>query len=622
MKLISILLLLNILLSAQEYSLGSISIEDSNVADSKTISNEQITQQTRTIDLQEKLERDVSFTSVADGKSEKTISFRGLSFKATDYVEDLIPLYRRVSGLIDSTFYNSSSDISFNDGSAASSLGVSAMGGQVNISTKHPKSNLESTLDSTISTNDQFYTLYLGSMVDDTYAVLNTSYYKRDAFKVSENKERVNSDKEQKHISFKTGTYINDNLHIATKLAYSKAVYGNPVNTDTLNQPFSVWNAYTRIDPKEMASVYFYLDYDDDYFDINFRAYYDEYKDIYKIYDDITYTSHGDIVTYNDARLGSLFKSTLKQQDHKVDFVALFEQNEHLRSGGSMPNSTTIQNTIKLSLMDDYAINNSLKLQSALSYNALKEVRADDKVLTNTSKQNDTYDGQIKLSYKQNKNSYFLGIAKKSRMPSMDEMFPLFAPDVNQTSYDVDPEQSLQYTAAYSYNFSKITRLDFSLYYYDTNDLIVSNGDNTYSNLDHAEQYGAEFRYKTKFYDSNAIELSYSYAHTQDSQGDAIVLIPNHQFLIQDSINIYKNYNAFISYQYVGSRYSQNSATYTDEKHKLDPYHLLDAQIYYDYSKHIKARIGIKNILAEEYEWTYGYPAEGRSYYATLNLKI
>jgi outer membrane cobalamin receptor len=72
------------------------------------------------------------------------------------------------------------------------------------------------------------------------------------------------------------------------------------------------------------------------------------------------------------------------------------------------------------------------------------------------------------------------------------------------------------------------------------------------------------------------------------------------------------------NYQYIGSRYSNNTATGTDEQKKLGIYHLVDAQISYEGMKNTAFRAGIKNLLDEAYEWQYGYPSEGQSFYLSL----
>jgi len=69
---------------------------------------------------------------------------------------------------------------------------------------------------------------------------------------------------------------------------------------------------------------------------------------------------------------------------------------------------------------------------------------------------------------------------------------------------------------------------------------------------------------------------------------------------------------------------SQFDTTFSnnDELQKLSGYHLLDTQVSYKISNFINARAGIKNLLDEAYEWGYGYPTQGRSYYVTLEWKL
>ena len=78
------------------------------------------------------------------------------------------------------------------------------MGGQVSISTKIPQKEFESSLKTTLSTNDEFYSLYVGGIEDDIYFSADASYYHRNNFSLSDdfkstptqpNKIRVNSAK-------------------------------------------------------------------------------------------------------------------------------------------------------------------------------------------------------------------------------------------------------------------------------------------------------------------------------------------------------------------------------------------------------------------------------------------
>jgi outer membrane cobalamin receptor len=204
-------------------------------------------------------------------------------------------------------------------------------------------------------------------------------------------------------------------------------------------------------------------------------------------------------------------------------------------------------------------------------------------------------------------------------MPTMSEMFTLF-PFVNANP-DLKPEKGMQYTLGYQRDLAKNTSLDLSLYYYDINDLIIYRGDE-YINREYAEHYGAELRVNSTYFDTHHLRASYAYANTEDSEGEPFELIPLHQFTLEDTLRMSENWSAYLGYQYIGTRYSSNSATYSDKLMKLRHYHLLDTQIEYKISDSVECRTGIKNILDESYEWRYGYPAEGRSYYLSLEWKL
>lgn len=138
-----------------------------------------------------------------------------------------------------------------------------------------------------------------------------------------------------------------------------------------------------------------------------------------------------------------------------------------------------------------------------------------------------------------------------------------------------------------------------------------------YINLDKAEQYGVDMRIESKILNNHYLRFSYAFSHARDSENNPLELIPEHRIKLEDTVTVSKGWDAYLSYQYFGSRYSSNTATYTDEQEKLDAYHLFDLQTIYTEIDKTTLRVGIKNLFDEEYEWKYGYPTEGRSYYVS-----
>jgi len=612
---------------AETVTLSPIDIQERTVSSSTVILSENEAKETADITLQERLERDVSFSVVTNINGEEAISFRGLDFKSTEYVEDGIPLYRSTNGFMDTKLSMTNAELQINDGSGTASFGVSPMGGEVQIHSRKPITSFESDLDTSISNNSEYYHAYTGSRVENVYIKADASYFHQSDYTLSNDYDptplqkkgkRINSDKEQKNLSLKSGMFINDNIHLAGKVSLTRAAYGIPPNVTTdLDSP--IWYAYSRIDKKDLNSYYLYADYDTEDLELSVRAYYDDYEDNYIIYDDPSYLSNWPAVTYNDKRLGTVIKGIKTYNTHKSTFIFQAEENEHLRSGGEMDAAKYVADTFKMSFLHLWQVNSSWQVEGGLSYTLMQAKESADASAIDPTEDKNTFDALVKVTYTDEQSVTYGSIANKSRMPTMSEMFTFFP--WRNANPDLKPETSLQYTAGYQYLLEEKTSIDFSIYYYNVSDLIIYR-DNGYINREEAKHTGAEIRLNSSYFNHNNVRFSYAYAHTRDSEGEALEYIPLHQIKIEDTITITDQLKAYLSYQYTGYRYSPNSATYSDEQIKLDAYHLVDTQFAYEISSSIQCRAGIKNILDDTYEWRYGYPAEGRSYYFNLAWKL
>ena len=612
---------------AETVTLTPIDIQGEDLNTGIVVLSEDEAKETNTITLQERLERDVSFSVVSNLNGEESLSFRGLDFKATAYVEDGIPLYRSANGYVDTKLGMTDAELRLNDGSGTASLGVSPMGGEVQIDSKNPTKTFEGKFNTSISNNDEYYHTYAGSMVKNVYIKADAGYYHQSDYRLSDNYsptplqekgKRLNSDKDQKYISLKSGVFIDDQFHLAAKVSVTRAEYGIPPNvyTDLLSP---VFNAYSRIDRKDLNSYYLYADYDREDLEITVRAYYDDYEDLYKIYNDPAYRSNWPEVTYNDHRLGTVIKGVKTHGDHKSTFIVRAEENEHFRSGGGMESATYTADTFNMGFLHHWKIGSRWEIEGGLSYTLLQAKEAADASAVDPTEDKTTFDAQVKVTYSDEKSVLYGSIADKSRMPAMSEMFTFFPWE--NANPNLKPETSLQYSAGCQYALEEKTFIDLSLYYYDISDLIIYRN-NGYINREEAEHYGAEMRLNSTYFDQNRLRISYAYAYTQDSEGEALAYIPRHQLKIEDTVSLTPKLDAYLGYQYMGNRSSPNSATYSDEQMDLKAYHLLDTQFSYMLTPSINGRAGIKNILDESYEWRYGYPARGRSYYLSLTWKL
>ena len=621
------LLLLSTLIAAETITLDPIAVDETALPAGSFIVSQDEAAETNSITVQERLERDVSFSVTSDIVGDEAVSFRGLSYKATEYVEDGIPLYRSVNGVVDVRRIASITDLYMNDGSGASSFGVSPMGGEVTLVSSRPKDAFESRLSTIISTNDEYYHGYVGSRMGSVYIQADADIYHRSNYELSNDYEatpvqgegkRINSDNAQQRVSLKSGLFLGERTHLAAKVSLTKSEYGLPPNVYTdLASP--VWDAFSRIDTKEMNSFYLYADYDADRVVLSLRAYYDDYEDIFKIYDDLSYQTSWPEVTYDDDRLGTVLKAEIKEESYETSVVLLAERNEHVRRGGGLDTATYQADTLKGSLIHLWHFSDLWRFDGALSYTFMQAGEAADASAVESADDKEAVDALAKITYGNEQNTLYASIAKKSRMPTMHEMFTFFPWEV--ANPELKPERSVQSTMGYQQMLAERSLVDLSLYYYDIDDLIIYRN-NGYINRETAKHYGAEVRTESTYFSRQLWRLSYAYTHAVDSEDEALELIPEHQVKIEDTVTMSKEWEGYVSYRYLGSRYSSNTATYTDEQIKLGGYHLVDIQLNYQPIKEVTGRVGIKNLLDEAYEWRYGYPAEGRSFYLSLEWVI
>ncbi|MEA3372914.1 MAG: TonB-dependent receptor [Campylobacterota bacterium] len=625
----------SVMLLAETAVIDPIEIYETALPAGSYVLSEEEAAETADITLQDRLERDVAFTVVPDGKGEGALSFRGVDYRATEYIEDGIPLYRSVNGFADTKFKMSSAQLQMNDGSGTSSLGVSSMGGEVKLVSERPTKTVQSRLHTTVSTNDEYYYADVGSRMENGYIQADAGYYHRSEYELADDYEatplqgkgkRLNSDKEQRNASIKGGLFLGSHTHLAAKVSVSRSEYGMPPNAYT-DVNAAVWerafDTYTRIERKDLNSFYLYADYETDEVALNFRGYYDEYEDIWAIFEDDSYQAlhpwADSLMTYDDSRMGTILKGSLKQGSHESSFVFQAERNEHnAREEGAVNDPKFVLESFKSSLLHSWQISDDWQLDGGVTYTLLHEAEvkhstaepADDKT---------ALDAQLKAAYTIDESSFYGSIAKKSRMPAMNEMFTFFPWEMANPG--LDPERSWQSAAGYQQMLDKTSLIDAALFYYDIRDLIVYRG-NSYINRDEAEHYGVEIRMESERYRHHHLRISYAYTHAQDSEDEALELIPEHRFKVEDTFTLTSELKWYLGYQYVGTRYSSNTATYSDEQKKLEAYHLADTQLAYEPTPSITCRIGIKNLLDKTYAWQYGYPAEGRSFYLSLDWQL
>lgn len=580
--------------------------------------------------IQQRLDHEVSFTTVRDGKGEQAISFRGMDHRTTDYYEDGIPLYRTVNGFVDTRYLMHRGELLVNKGSGTGVTGVSAMGGEVNLITRKPSDSdsVEASIQSVASQNDQFYQAQAGLKYDGFYVTAMADYYHRSSYSLSDrfdhtavqsSGQRVNSDKRQKQVALKAGYLFSDALELAAKVSVMRSHYGMPPNVYTdISAP--VWDAYSRIDRKDLDSFYLYGDYHQADVEVSLRLYRDSYADIWNIFTDEQYTGYlFPPMTYDDSRLGAIVRTGLETADLAHDLFLQVEENEHIARTQGTPAAPRFQNRLYKASYTIAPVQREAEWywEGAVGYTLLRQGDIEQVAVASIDDKH-AVEGLAKLEYRQKRFDAYASVSRKSRMPSMNEMFPFFG--FNVANPALKPERSMQYEVGYEYYFDLAT-LSTTLYHYAIKDLIVEEASQSV-NREKARHDGAEFMLESESLNNHLIHFSYAYARSRDNTGKRLEGIPEHQIALSDTIHLPKSWEGSASYRYVGSRYTQNSADYANDLHGMAAYHLFDLQVSTKPARGLTLRAGVRNLLDEAYEWRYGYPAEGRNIYAALEWKL
>ncbi|MDP2079258.1 MAG: TonB-dependent receptor [Sulfuricurvum sp.] len=617
---------------AQEYTLETINVEATSDVFSQT---QEDALNINAFTLQERLKNNVSFDTVKGEKNGEGLSFRGLDDRATGYFEDGIPLYRGTNGETATMFYAPKGTVTI-DNTSANNIGVSSMGADVQINTAVPTQSLEAMLLGNISNNDRRAQGYIGSRTGNKYVQLNASTYHMGSYALSDDYiatpaqpkgERRYSDRTQNDASLKAGFYPDSHTHLAAKISTTRSHFGVSPNAhtditknagdDSWSANKVPWDAYTAVPKKSLDSLYLYGDFTHGDIETTVRAYYDRYTDFFAFYTDNNYTTYQQgIDIWSDSRLGTSFKTALKSDTH-TDAIAITLQRETHRWISDYGESAHYTNDfLETSYLADYTLPDHFRLDGAVSYRLLQPSQEFD--TRNTSKNYDTkkmLDYQLKLTKNLKSSSLYLAVAHKSRFPSMADMYPLLP---FQNVYPgLKPEQSQNIEAGYENRSLQRTLLTLDAYHYDITDLIVQSNSISY-NRANAKHYGVEGHVKSDLFENNHLDAGYRYAHTNDSAGKRIQLIPSHRLTLQDTLDISPGFTVTAQYLYTGARYSN----YLNVMHKLQNYNTLDLYLNYVRPQGMSYRLGIKNLTDEAYEWQYGYPTAGRSVFATLQWDL
>ncbi len=229
--------------------------------------------------------------------------------------------------------------------------------------------------------------------------------------------------------------------------------------------------------------------------------------------------------------------------------------------------------------------------------------------------------GRFQLLYHPEKKKIKTGfsISNNFKTPSFNDLY--WKPGGNPA---LKPEKSTSIDV-----FIKISPKDWQIkmnyFYINSTDLIkwMPYNANLWMpvNIEHSLSRGIETEIQKKILinEYSLIDFSMSYSFqkvTNKNTHKQLPYVPQQMGFLGLSYKN-KNWNALISYKYVGKVYTTTSNTLY-----LSPYHLINSKAYFKINQNIHLGAGINNLFNLYYETYPSRPQPGRNYYINLTLKL
>ncbi|MFZ0447984.1 MAG: TonB-dependent receptor [Desulfatiglandaceae bacterium] len=570
------------------------------------------------------------FISVGN-KNERNFNVRGFNERYVPVLYDGIPIYVPNDGYVDTGKLPTGniSQITVTKGVSSVLYGPNTMGGVINIVSKKPVERFEGNASVEYSQEDTWNTNFnLGSKVDKFYITAGGGYLNSDGFRLSHDftptmnengGTRDNSDSKQWNGTFKAGFTPAEGQEFAVGVNHVKSERGLPPNA------YDARPRYWRFTDWKKTTYYLIGDSRiTDGLTAKVRAFHDKYFNVLDSYDDDTYSTetmrYAFHSTYDDhSNGGSLVLHTTYIPRNTLGFSFHYKQDVHREQDDYGADWERYESRIfSYGLEDAVQLTETVSAVLGASYDVQKPQYANGGPV----RDDDTsFNPQVGISWSVLKDtSLYASVGKKTRFPTLLELYSgLF--DRNVPNPNLEKEEAVNYEAGVRQTLPFKTFAEFNLYYSDVKNLIVSkelaSGDDQFQNVGKARYQGFEVNLDTGFVPRNDIRVSYTYLDAGDRSPNRktghLEETPKHKLYVSDLFKVNDRVSLFGKATYYSKQYYEDSDT--GEWKTLGGFCTADAKVIINITKCLTVEAGAKNIFDKNYELSYGFPREGRTFF-------
>lgn len=585
------------------------------------------------------------FVDKLGAKNQESIRIRGFKSSRVPVYVDGIPIYvpyNRQTDLSCFTPYDLS-EITISKGYTSPMYGANTIGGAVNLITKKPTKTFEGELGvGVFSGSGQEEYLTLGTNQGLYYGLISVSNYERDYFKLShdysaagyeDGGKRENSDAQNRKINIKVGYTPNATDEYSFNYIKQKSSKGQPYFADE-KLPFVFNGMYKRnwYWPAWDKTSYYFITKTalNDVFTVKSRWYRDEFYNKIEMYPNPTLNVLDGTSEYDDYTMGGNVELDVKFLETQSLKLSVTQKRDYHKSIDSdYPGSDIKAEGTTTSFGAEYTIKPIDKFTWILgaSYDKNKVDKAqyrDGGVIGEFDKySSDAFNPETALYYEFDESTTFYGsIAKKSNMPSLSDRY-----STKFSTYTPNPElkaeRAINYEIGIEKNFADTHLVKASIFLSKAKDYIasvnLSGGMKQSQNIGEEEHKGFEVSLDSFWSDNVTTNFSYTHikAKVEDNPDTPYVTdIPKHSFIGKIKYTPIATLDAIPEFRYESSRYINNELIY--EEYKTKAFFLMDLKVAYRVMKDLEVAAGVKNLFDKNYYYSYGYPEEGRNYYANF----
>jgi iron complex outermembrane recepter protein len=577
-------------------------------------------------------------------RNEAYLNVRGFNQRYVPIFYDGIPLYIPWDGSVDPSQLSTGniSQITLTKGAASTLYGPNTMGGVINIVSMKPQNPFEGSYSVEWNENGPIGSLNLGSKMERFYVMAGLSGYDFDDYKMSDDFKpitdplgfrgyfedggrRDNSDSQSFSGNFKAGFMPADGHEYAVGVQQTKSERGLPPNIyPTERQRF--W----RFTDWEKTTYYFIGEsrITDD-FSARTRLYYDTYYNLLDSYDDATYTTQERPAafqsTYDDYTPGaSLVLRSTHIPRNTLSFAFHYKKDVHREQDDrDEPWERYEAETYSYGLEDNIKITENLDFVLGVNYDVQKAKYADGGPLRDDD---DTFNGLGGLVYRfQDSTKVHASVARKTRFPTLRELYSSLMGAVIPNP-NLKKEESVNYELGVERPLPWNSHAGIAFFHSDVEDLIERTRVGAldfYDNIGESRFQGFELSLRTEVLPRNLLEAHYTYLDAEnrspDRTSDNIREAPKHQFYLSDLFTVNEMFSLFTRVNYISGQMDQRTLPDRSlEWIELDSYWTVDFKAMVKMANWATFELGVRNAFDENYETSYGFPREGRTFFVGL----